>query len=84
MSIGYAFFWGFVIYWASMYLFLYLCQTFLPNRSWLGFVFAAVPSITSIIFALLDLTTPLTILSIVIFSALLILVLVKWINGELK
>ena len=84
MDIGFALFWGFMIYWASMLLFLHICQTFFPKHSWLGFAVAAVPSITAIIFSLLDLKTPLAILTIVILSALLLLVLVLWINGTLK
>lgn len=71
---------GFVVFWLT----LLLVSNLFQDHTRLWFVSAGITGITTIIFGLLDLTTPFLVMIIAIGGADMLLVLVKWISGSLK
>lgn len=71
---------GFVVFWLT----LLLVSNLFQDHTRLWFISAGITGITTIIFGLLNLTTPFLAMIIAIGGADMLLVLVKWISGSLK
>lgn len=71
---------GFLVFWLT----LLLVSNLFQDHPRLWFISAGITGITTIIFGLLNLTTPFLAMIIAIGGADMLLVLVKWISGSLK
>lgn len=71
---------GFLVFWLT----LLLVSNLFQDHTRLWFISAGITGITTIIFGLLNLTTPFLAMIIAIGGADMLLVLVKWISRSLK
>lgn len=71
---------GFLVFWLT----LLLVSNLFQDHTRLWFISAGITGITTIIFGLLNLTTPFLVMIIAIGGADMLLVLVRWISGSLK